>query len=79
MKREIEHGFIGIEKINTTDEEADQLVGRFVGISLQVEDIYDVYQKLLSKGVTFVKPPEKQPWGGTLAHFFDYDKNVLDE
>jgi catechol 2,3-dioxygenase-like lactoylglutathione lyase family enzyme len=53
------------------------LVGRFVGASLQVPDVAATYQLLRTRGVEFLGPPEKQEWGGTLAHFKDPDGNVL--
>ena len=38
------------------------LVGRFVGVSLQVDDIAATYEALSSAGVAFEAPPELQPW-----------------
>jgi len=32
---------------------------------------------LAGRGVDFIGPPEKQPWGGVLAHLRDPDGNVL--
>ncbi len=53
------------------------LIGRFVGVSLQVDDINRTYRELSEKGVAFVGPPQKQPWGGVLAHFKDPAGNTL--
>jgi catechol 2,3-dioxygenase-like lactoylglutathione lyase family enzyme len=53
------------------------LVGRFLGVSLAVDDIYGVYDELRAKGVAFEEPPERMPWGGVLAHFRDPEGNVL--
>ena len=64
---------LGVERAEGDDE----LVGRFVGASLQVDDIDGICQRLMDLGVHFVSPPEKQPWGGTLAHFADPEGNVL--
>ncbi len=60
-------------------EEAEEpsIVGRFVGLSLYVDDIEARYQELSEKGVIFSGPPEKQQWGGTLTHFKDTSDNVL--
>jgi catechol 2,3-dioxygenase-like lactoylglutathione lyase family enzyme len=58
-------------------EQGSRLVGRFVGVTLMVEDIADQYHRLMAKGVEFTGAPEKQPWGGTLAHLKDLDGNVL--
>ncbi|WP_309646656.1 VOC family protein [Phenylobacterium sp.] len=55
----------------------DGLKGRFVGLSLSVEDIEATYADLIAKGVEFLGPPEKMPWGGTLAHFKDPAGNIL--
>ena len=68
---------LGLERCDTEEPECAELVGRFVGLSIEVDDIDSVYEDLTRKGVEFVEPPEKQPWGGTLAHFKDPDKNVL--
>ncbi len=67
----------GVERIQPGDTEGEALVGRFVGISLRVGDIDDVYEALKTKGVQFMAPPERQDWGGSLAHFPDPDGNVL--
>lgn len=63
--------------VEETSGEDSGLAGRFVGVSLQVEDIGATYGTLVAKGVTFDAPPEKQPWGGTLAHFRDPSGNTL--
>jgi predicted enzyme related to lactoylglutathione lyase len=57
--------------------EEESLAGRFVGCSLSVDDIEAAYRDLTAKGAAFPVPPEKQPWGGTLAHFKDPCGNVL--
>jgi catechol 2,3-dioxygenase-like lactoylglutathione lyase family enzyme len=51
--------------------------GGFLGISLQVDDIDASYRELSARGVRFISPPQKMPWGGTLAHFKDPSGNVL--
>lgn len=53
------------------------LIGRFVGVSLEVDDIQATYEALAAKGVSFDAPPEKQFWGGVLAHFKDPAGNTL--
>lgn len=67
----------GLQHVDSNDKEGESLVGRFVGVSLQVEDIEASYRDLQARGVTFTTPPEKQEWGGSLAHFKDPDGNVL--
>jgi len=68
---------LGLERAETTDQESAALVGRFVGASLQVPDIDAACRAMQARGVPFTTPPEKQPWGGKLAHFADPDGNVL--
>lgn len=68
---------LAIERQDPNIQEAESLVGRFVGISLQVANIEEIYKELTGKGVKFEGPPEKQPWGGVLAHFKDPDNNII--
>ena len=68
---------LAIERADPDDTETAELVGRYVGVSLQVSDIDAKYKTLLDRGVEFLGPPEMQPWGGTLAHFRDPEDNVL--
>lgn len=68
---------IALERAAPDDPESLALVGRMVAVSLEVEDIKDSYDTLVSRGVEFLGPPEKQGWGGVLAHFRDPDGNVL--
>ena len=68
---------LGLERVAPGDREGEALLGRFLGISLQVEDIEALYETLRAKGVRFTAAPEKQPWGGTLAHFQDPEGNEL--
>ena len=67
---------LGIERVEPDDDRAE-LVGRFVGVSLQVEDLEGVYEELMERGVKFTMPPTHQDWGGSLAHFEDPEGNVL--
>ncbi len=69
--------YIGVERCDRQDKESSDLVGRFVGVSIQVEDIDAEYRQLGEKGVEFRGPPEKQPWGGTLLHLEDPDGNII--
>ena len=70
-------GQLALERVDPSDGESRVLVGRFVGVSLQVPDIFAVYETLAARGVGFLGPPEKQPWGGVLAHLRDPDGNIL--
>ena len=74
---EVGSACFGVERVDPHDTEAAALVGRFVGASLEVADIQATYEELAAKGVAFMHPPEKQVWGGTLAHFKDPDGNEL--
>ena len=74
---EVGSACFGVERVDPDDAESAALVGRFVGASLEVKDIDSVYRDLSAKGVPFTHPPEKQFWGGTLAHFKDPDGNEL--
>lgn len=62
--------------VETTDEQSDVRPGRYLGISLKVQDIFHVYNHLLEQGVAFMHPPEKQYWGGYLTEFQDTDHNT---
>lgn len=68
---------LGLEHVEAGDAEGDALVGRFVGVSLRVDDIERSHESLTAQGVTFTTPPEQQAWGGWLAHFQDPDGNIL--
>ncbi len=65
-----------IEQTSRQGEDSD-LIGRFLGVSLQVANIHDRYESLCQEGVIFNGPPEKQFWGGWLAHFEDPAGNTL--
>ena len=65
-----------IEPVAPTSDYALR-VGRFTGFSFDVADVNAAYEHLKGRGVAFLDPPEKQPWGGILAHFEDPDENIL--
>jgi catechol 2,3-dioxygenase-like lactoylglutathione lyase family enzyme len=66
-----------VERVDPGDTEFKELVGRFTAVSFSTGDIYAAYDRLSALGVRFEGPPEKQFWGGTLAHFHDPDDNVV--
>jgi lactoylglutathione lyase len=70
---------LALERIpeDEDEEEGRPLTGRFLGISLRVADIHATYEMLEKRGVEFLAPPQRQAWGGTLAHFRDPERNVL--
>jgi catechol 2,3-dioxygenase-like lactoylglutathione lyase family enzyme len=65
-----------LEAVSRDHPERD-LVGRFLAVSFQVDDVDAAYSDLSARGVSFVQPPEKQAWGGTLAFPRDPDGNIL--
>jgi lactoylglutathione lyase len=77
VELKIEGARLALERADPDDPESRELVGRFVGVSLRVDDVHAVYAELCAKGVSFLAPPAKQAWGGTLAHLRDPDGNVL--
>lgn len=46
------------------DAEERALVGRFCGLSFEVDDIDATYAELRTRGVEFTDPPTRQDWGG---------------
>lgn len=48
-----------------------------VTVNLAVDDIHTVYDELTAHGVAFVRPPEREHWGGWVASFRDPDGNLL--
>jgi lactoylglutathione lyase len=51
-------------------------IGTFSGVVFSCDDIEATYTELTAKGVEFKQKPEKQPWGGILAQFYDLDRNT---
>lgn len=66
-----------LESLDLGDLEHRSLTGRFVGVSFRVPDASEAYEALQQRGVRFDDVPELQDWGGTTAHFFDPDGNIL--
>ena len=56
----------------TADGE-EQLIGRFRG-TLACDKVEKTYEELVAKGVEFITPPTKEPWG-SFAIFKDIDGN----
>lgn len=46
-----------------TPEGQEDRIGTFVHTSWEVDNIEKTYQDLLGRGVEFLGPPQKQPWG----------------
>jgi len=70
-------GQLALERVAADDEEGQSMVGRFLGVSLEVDDIRELHRELERRDVFFRCPPVDQAWGGTLAHLEDPDGNVL--
>ena len=57
-----------------TPEGHEDRVGTFFNGSFACDDVEATHRQLSERGVEFVKPPAKQPWG-TFAIFKDPDGN----
>jgi len=51
-------------------------VGTFVPLSLWSDDVLATYELLKARGVSFLAPPKKEPWG-TSVIFLDSEGNQL--
>jgi catechol 2,3-dioxygenase-like lactoylglutathione lyase family enzyme len=75
-------GYLGfaIENVNIlleSEEPAEVPCGRYLGFSLEVPDIEAFHTSMTEQGVRFLAPPERQFWGGIMAHVEDPDGNSL--
>ncbi len=69
---------LALEQISAADNETNQLIGRYLGVSLSVdEDLENIYKDLSAKGIPFSGPPQVMPWGGLMTQISDPDDNVL--
>lgn len=57
----------------TSDEDKGR-IGSFMNMSYVCDDIQKTYEELKGRGVEFVGPPKKEPWG-TYATFKDSEGN----
>ena len=48
-----------------------------VMVNLGVDNIHKAYDALRAKGVSFIRPPEQEHWGGWVATFSDPDGNTI--
>ncbi len=51
-------------------------VGTFVPLSVWADDVVGTYETLKARGVEFLAPPKKEPWG-TSVIFKDSEGNTL--
>lgn len=78
----VSDGFVGYQLDNAQmiiepEENGEFESGRYLGFSLEVEDINAFYARLKQEGVEFTGAPEKQFWGGTMTHIVDPSKNTF--
>jgi predicted enzyme related to lactoylglutathione lyase len=59
----------------TPDGQEDR-IGTFFNGSIACDDVEATYRQLTQRGVEFVEPPTKQPWG-TFAKFRDSEGNTF--
>lgn len=74
-------GYIGLILGDITfllepEEKGEFNAGRYLGISIEVEDIAAFYARH-KDSVPFSHPPQAQPWGGIMTHVTDPSANVL--
>ena len=48
-----------------------------VMVNLAVEGVHDLATRLSEAGIRFLRPPERESWGGTVATFSDPDGNTI--
>lgn len=48
-----------------------------VMVNLGTDDIHGDYRRLRGAGVTFLRPPEREHWGGWVATLRDPDGNIV--
>ena len=46
-------------------------------LNFLTDDIFADYKRLTEEGVSFIRSPEKESWGGWVATFLDIDGNTL--
>ena len=51
-------------------------VGTFLPLSLWADDVEGTYETLVARGVRFVAPPKKEPWGVSMT-LIDSEGNQL--
>ncbi len=84
--QEEEHGYaafdtgtvgFSVARVAPDADNYKDLVGRFTGVGLSVDDLDTEYQRLSDLGVAFSMPPTQQPWGGYMAIVKDPDGNEI--
>ena len=72
----VDEGFVGYRLSNVTvllelAEKGEFEAGRYLGFSLEVDNLQPTFELLSEKGITFVHPPQRQDWGGLMTHVVD--------
>ena len=75
-------GYVGFQLENAqllleTQEPGEFACGRYLGFSLEVEDLTGFYHECSKRGVLFTNAPKKQDWGGVMTHLKDCDGNTF--
>lgn len=60
---------LGLERVADDDDEGQALIGRFLGISLQVDDIADAYEQLKAQGCGVYRTAYQATLGRQLGPF----------
>jgi catechol 2,3-dioxygenase-like lactoylglutathione lyase family enzyme len=66
-----------VEQVEHDDSDAAGLAGRFAAFSFTVTNMETTLNDLRNHSIEWLGPPERQAWGGILAHFKDPDGNIL--
>ena len=46
-------------------------------VNFDIDDIHAFHAEMTEKGVEFIRPPEKEHWGGWVASIEDPDGNII--
>ena len=76
--RWIELGINGMQTgvVLFTPPGLEDRIGTFSGLSFEADSVEKTYEEFVRRGVEFVQPPKKEPWG-TSAIFKDPDGNTF--
>ena len=77
-----EKGYVGFQLENAQlllepQERGEFECGRYLGFSIEVEDIFLFYAECQKRGVSFTAAPQIQHWGGTMTHIKDCSGNTF--
>ena len=75
-------GYIGFNLDGVTlllepAEQGEYESGKYLGFSIEVDNVFDFYNTLSARGVEFTHAPEAQTWGAMMTHIRDCSGNVL--